>query len=246
MTIVFSFDDGRSDAFEAAIILSKYNLVGSFHVTTGFVDGTLMTDAFGIHRKPLTIEQLLEMKNKGMEISSHGDRHIMDDEDFAISFNKLQKFGLIGNNVGFSVPNSSFTEKELTKFITQNKEKLSYVRVGRSEKCYSFHSKIHYVLYHIFHNQFSYDTFNKYNVIHNFDKFKINSAVVLDDSKARNIIKFINKHKDDEATLVLMFHSIVDNPTNKWEYSKSEFIKICNYVSNNCVTKTLKEVADEC
>lgn len=62
MKIVFSFDDGRDDAAKAADILYKHGLNGSFHITTGFVDGSFKTDAFGIGRTPLTVDQINAMK----------------------------------------------------------------------------------------------------------------------------------------------------------------------------------------
>ena len=43
MRIVFSFDDGRSDAYDAYKMMAKYELRGRFHITTGFIDGTYTT-----------------------------------------------------------------------------------------------------------------------------------------------------------------------------------------------------------
>lgn len=245
MNIVFSFDDGRDDAYNASKILSKYGLTGSFHITTGFIDGSFLTDAFGGKRKPLTVDELVEMVKNKMDISSHGDRHVMDSEDFIVSCGKLSKFCGFTGKVGFSVPNSQYSEDELLSFRNENATKLSYIRVGRSKKCYSLIMKAQYVLYHLFHLQIFFNLFNKNNILKDINKFEINSLVVLSDTRSKNLIKFIEKYKDLNATLVLMFHSIVENPSDKWEYSTKDFEKICDYVSKNCCVKTLEDIANE-
>lgn len=233
MKIVFSFDDGRADFIESSKILSKYGLVGTFHITTGFIDGSFKTDAFGIDRKPLTIQELQQMKKEGMEISSHGDKHVMTSADFIESLRKLKEWGLIDNNrVGFSIPNSKYSTEELEDFISKNKNSLLYVRGGRSPKCYSFISKVNYVFYRFLKFQGAYNSFNKYNLIDNLAGKVIYSAVITKNVKYKNLISFINKHKKEDKVLVLMFHSVVDVPNNKWEYSKTDFETICKFVSN--------------
>ena len=244
MNVVFSFDDGRSDAYLAHSILKKYNLVGSFHITTGFIDGTFQTKVFGDNRTPLSVTQINEMSRNGMDISSHGDRHIMETTDFRVSLNKLKSFGLNFSKIGFSIPNSRSDSKTIMNFIEDNKFYLSYIRVGRSEKCYLFISKIRYFLYHILHFQTFFNHFNKHNVFESVDRFKINSLVVLKDSKSKNIMRFIKNYKDTNKTLVLMFHSIVEKPKDKWEYSIKEFEDICKYVSQNACSRTLAQICN--
>ena len=246
MNIVFSFDDGRSDAYHAFEILKKHGLTGSFHITTGFIDGSFSTEAFGEGRKPLKIDQLLEMAKSGMDISSHGDKHLMDEDDFSISLRKISNFCGPKEKIGFSVPNSKYSESELLTFKNKTLSRLSYIRVGRSKKCYSFWMKVCYVLYHRFHLQSSFNLFNKHNLLNEINKFEIHSLVVLSDTSSKNLISFIDKYKGTKATLVLMFHSIVDTPSNKWEYSGKDFDDICSFVSKNCTIKTLEDIANEC
>lgn len=242
MNVVFSFDDGRDDAYDAYLILKKYHLAGSFHITTGFIDGSFITDAFGNNRKPVGVSHLVEMHENGMDISSHGDKHITDSKDFAVSTKKLSNFGIKKERYGFSVPNSDYSKDELESFAMSNKHSLSYIRVGRSSKCYSFINKIHYVLYHSFHFQSSFNRFNKPNLINALNPYSINSLVVLSDTRANNLIKFISKYKNTNSILVLMFHSIVSTPKNKWEYSSADFEKICRFVSDNCKNLTLEKL----
>lgn len=246
MKLVFSFDDGRDDAAKAADVLNKFRLKGSFHVTTGFVDGTFKTDAFGVGRKPLTIKQIQTMYDDGMDISLHGDKHITEIDDFKVSYEKMNKWIHKKGKIGMSIPNSQFSDEELSDFCNKLNSKLLYARVGRNPKCYSLLGKICYVLYRVFHFQFLYNYFNKFNLISDFNKFKIYSLVVTADTRINNLKKFIEKYYKSDYTLVLMFHSIVDKKNNKWEFSNSDFINLCEFVSkNNISVYTLEELSNE-
>lgn len=248
MRISLAFDDGRNDAYQVFHILLKYVLTASFHITTGFVDKSFITNNFGIGRKPLTIDELIEMHKNGMDISSHGDKHITDNKDFIISINKLKKWGIYKDKYGFSVPNSNYTSEQLDAFTCDNTNTLQYIRVGRSKDCYTLTSIIHYVLYKLFKLQLSYNYFNKHNLINCINKYHIPSLVIKNYTKVKSIIKFINKYKYTNYTLVIMFHSIVDNPSNQWEWSTSNFTSLCEYLAKEKSTievLTLEELTKD-
>lgn len=244
--VVLSFDDGRSDQYDAYKILLKYDLKATFHIVTGFIDGTFSERSFGEKRIPLAIKQLVEMKENNMELSSHGDKHMMGKKDFLISKSKLAKWQLINDVVGFSVPKSSFSNDELNKFYDTNKEDLCYIRVGRSPKCFSFISKIDYVLYHLTKNQLFFNRFNRFNLLEKIDKKKVFSLVVKKDSRIKNILRFLRKNVNKNVSLVLMFHSIVEKPNDKWEYSIAEFEELCKYLKESGIkVLTLKELVEQ-
>ena len=94
LTVTLSFDDGRLDTYTNAYrIMKKYNLYGTIHVITGYVDGSFTRQLSGSDNA-LTIENLIEMENTGWEISSHGDQHITEKKDFLQSIEKLKKWVL--------------------------------------------------------------------------------------------------------------------------------------------------------
>lgn len=239
MNIILSFDDGRSDAFEAYCILKKYKLVGSFHITTGFIDGSFKSDIFGINRKPLSKPQLLEMHNNHMDISSHGDKHILDSQDYVTSIKKLSQWGIEKDSYGYSVPNSLSNNDELNRMLEENRSTLKYVRTGRNPSCYSLFYKTYYSLYHIFHLDYFFNQFNKLNLLTEINIFKLFSLVVKKDTKIKHLINFIEKHKNSNKTLIIMFHSIIDKPSNKWEWSKNDFGKLCSYLHNQASINTI-------
>ena len=231
MKICLSFDDGRDDQyFNAYQILKSHNLVGTFHITTGFIDGSFNEQCFGKDRKPLTIKQLQEMHNSEMEISSHGDKHITDCKDFLTSIEKLKSWGIDKKKYGFSVPNSEFTEEEINSFRDALKDTLSYVRLGRHPKCYTFVNKIRFVLYHKFHFFHAFNLFNKNNLIIPKNDCLFYSLVIRKSTRSKDLIRFIEKHSSEECILVIMFHSVVDVPTNTWEWGKGEFVALCEYL----------------
>ena len=238
MIVSLSFDDGRSDSYEAYQILKSYKLKATFHITSGFIDGTYSTNNFGINRKPLTIDQIKEMNINGMEISSHGDKHVMESDDFKKSYKKICEWTVQNEGIGFSVPNSSYSNESLENFIKQNKKCISFVRVGRDERCYSLFSKVCYLLESITHFQCFYNSFNKFNLMTTVNPYKIVSLIVTKRTKPRNLISFIKKYNHSNTRLVLMFHSIVESPKNKWEYSTKNFNRICEFLSKNIDVKT--------
>jgi len=68
--IIFTFDDGYDDAFlNAAPILKKYGLFGSFGVITQFPGISYGTNTYA------TWDQIKKAKNEGMEIVSHTQDH---------------------------------------------------------------------------------------------------------------------------------------------------------------------------
>lgn len=245
-TVVFTFDDGRDDSFVAAEILSSFGLVGTFFVTTGFVDGSFSTDAFGKGRRPVSVSELRHMKQLGMEIASHGDKHITSAADFSSSFEKLQNWDLIvDNKCGFSIPNSKTTTQEISFLMKKCGSNISYIRGGRHQNCYTSNNKIRYLLYNSFFKfQHIYDSFNKNNVLKSIDKKIIPSVVVKKRTSARNIINFISTLTDGEC-VVLMFHSVVESPKNEWEYSTNNFVKICSFLHEHKIgCQTLVNVVE--
>ena len=98
-----------------------------------------------------------------------------------------------------------------------------------------------------------FNKFNNSNIqnIESLNKYAINALVVKKDTRLRSLLTFIkkNQHKKD-SFVVLMFHSIVDYPTNAWEWKKDDFIELCKFVedtikagSNRCLT--LSELVDK-
>ncbi|MBQ4630511.1 MAG: polysaccharide deacetylase family protein [Clostridia bacterium] len=235
--VSLSFDDGREDTIRNAFsIMNKYGLKATVHITTGFVDGTWDGHKWDSCDKAMTVADAVQMHNSGFEISLHGDKHKTEIDDFLISKKKLKSWGISVENIGFSIPNSDLNDTQRTEFTTFLKnEGVLYMRGGRNAKCYSFVSKCFFALYKIFKFQFAYNLFNKYNRNINYDKYDLNSVVVRNEDKAKTVIRFIEKYKND-SWIILMLHSVLSKNEEKygsdaWYWDSEEFETLCKYLS---------------
>jgi len=252
-TIVsISFDDGRIDTYTTAYpILKKYNLPATLHIATGFIDGTMEDAGWKSCDTPMTKENVYEMYKNGIEISSHGDKHKTESEDFSTSVEKFDEWGIDTHNIGFSVPNSAITDEEkkiFKEFLKGNN--FGYMRVGRHKNCYTMFSKLCYVAYKITGIQVFYNLFNKHNLNFNKDPYSLYSVVVHSDDRTKNITGFINKYNED-AHIILMLHSVLAKADagygkDKWYIDEEKFDKLCRYLKKNAdegkiEIKTLKD-----
>lgn len=243
--ISLSFDDGREDTYRVAFkIMKKYGLKGTIHVTTGYIDETWTEKNWKTAKGPISIEQLKEMKEDNFEISSHGDKHIAENNDLSVSIEKLKHWGLINENVGFSVPTSQLKDKrEFSKYLERNK--VSYMRGGRSPLCYSLKSKVIYVLYKLTKIQLFYDLFNRHNCMSIGEncienKYDLFSVVIRYEDNPSRVVRFIESNINKGKWIILMMHSIQEK--NEDNYGKDAWCWEANKFEKLC--KELKVMAD--
>jgi len=77
-SIVITFDDGYEDNFHYVLpILKKYNLTATFFICTGFVSKEIDITKNGAYQglKPLSLDQMREMKKEGMNFGCHTHTH---------------------------------------------------------------------------------------------------------------------------------------------------------------------------
>lgn len=243
LTVTLSFDDGRRDTYtKAYAIMQKYNLLGTVHVITGYVDGTFTRKLSG-STGAMTIEDLTEMKRAGWEISSHGDQHITEKKDFLKSVKKLEEWGMIEGKVGFSIPGSKIVyenEDDFVRFLQNNE--IAYMRGGRDKRCYKILSKIRYVLYHVFHSKLCYRAFHRYCFMNpeNVDKYNLVSAVIRCEDKVELVTDLLQHHIGKKEWIIFMLHGIADGESevdnSPWCWDKQQFTVFC---------ECLKRLVDE-
>lgn len=236
--VSFSFDDGRIDTYTRAYqVMQKYDLIGTLHITTGYIDGSYTpTDWYSAKGGPMTIKQLKLCYQNGFEITSHGDQHITEKQDLLNSISKLNNWGLIDlNELGFSVPHSKCADNMTPTFSACN---LKYVRRGRSTACYSFLKKVAYVLSTYTHSTFLFYWFNKPNMIApmQINPYNLTSTIIKNHNTANQLIYLIKQGEKQKKWNIFMFHSIL-KPTDlgygkdPWYFDFTEFEKVCNWLS---------------
>lgn len=228
-----SFDDGRKDNVNLVLpILEKYGFRATFFITTGFVDGTFKSDEFGQNREALSVSDCTFLAKKGMEIALHGDRHITEDKDLRVSYEKVKKWGLSNEEkIGFSVPHCQGSDEEIKNFVQRNRDILAYLRDGRDPRCYHFFKEADYGLFHLFHNDKRFDDFNSLNLMRNPNPWHLYTIMVKDDFTVGAFRYFLEKHAGEDTYLILTFHSIVTHPKDTWEWSAQDFDALCAFLS---------------
>lgn len=253
--ICLSFDDGRKDFYDYAFpILEKYNLVASLNVTTGYVDDSFKPNwetSYGSVSK----EELKELKDYGIEIAYHGDQHITEEKDFKNSINKLNKWNLKENKMGFAVPGSyleNINIKKFTKFLKNNS--VIYMRVDNDKKCNKFYNKVFRKLYNLTNTYLFYKLYNQNNSKKNInDWYNLSSIIVFKKDNSFCLNKYIDSQIKRKSLNIFMFHGIL--PNNHKCYGKDEyawdtesFDNFCSHLSklsteNKIKVKTLISIA---
>lgn len=263
-TIVsLSFDDGREDTYRVAYdIMKRHGLIGTVHVTTGYVDGTWENGRFSSSAGPMTVEQLKEMRAFGFEISSHGDKHVTEKQDLKESIKKLKDWDLIDEQAGFSIPKSQMTLQEkpmFADFLRQNG--ILYMRGGRSRKCYSLGLKAFYAMYNVTKLQKFYDLFNRNNLMalggeNRFSRYDLLSVVIRRDDNPLMVSKFIERNAAGRNWIILMIHGIQNEgdenfEKDQWCWSADKFEQLCSQLkamsdSGLISVITIQDVVREC
>ena len=248
--ISISFDDGREDTYRVAYkIMRKYDLLGTIHITTGYVDNTWKNGNWRTSKGAIEIAQLHEMKEHGFEIATHSDKHIAALDDIHRSISKLQEWKLANKRVGFSLPNSKLIEAEKSFFVEGLKtQDVPYMRVGRSPKCYSVKSKFCYLLYTITKSQLFYNWFNHHscNNPQDCDTYALFSVIVRYKDKSENIVRFISSCGNSCNTwIIIMLHGVLkktDSVLGKdpWAWDSAEFERLCIQLRNMVDKKEIK------
>lgn len=234
--VSITFDDGRSDNFTTAFpIMRKYGLTGTLFCTTGFVDGTWQKDDdFLSADKPLTVENMREMKAAGWEIALHGDKHKTELEDLNTAAAKLSDWGLGNAPFGFSLPRSVADEAVIREIMSTGN--ISYIRRARARDTRKLSSKILFGLYTYLGLDFAYNLFNRpnLNLLPSENKSSISSVVIRNEDKTKHITKFVES-ADDNTWIVFMFHSILDENhrlygADPWNWSSKRFEALCAFL----------------
>ena len=108
--IVLSFDDARLDFYIRAYpLLLKYNMSATLNVTSGFVLSPNKFSFTSANNQPMTIQQVKECFDNGIEIACHGSNHNNTKEDLLQNIAELKEMGIDTNNIGFASPHSHLT-----------------------------------------------------------------------------------------------------------------------------------------
>ena len=249
--IVFSFDDGRYDTYSRAYpILQKYNMTFTFNICTDFVENPDKYNCFrSADNKSVSVDNLIEMQQNGVEIACHGHLHMNTKEDVLNNIYALERMGIDVRGIGFASPNSEISIKNKSEVLDLVGEgKLSYIRSGvkvrREGLIYTALSLAERKL----HLPSLFYLLNKRCIIKKAKPSVLLSVGIHKGVTVKELLKFIDKMKDGES-VIFMFHSILNKTdigygVDNWFFDAERFERLCKSLSENddievCNTKDL-------
>lgn len=217
-TIVFSFDDGRADTYTTAWpILRQYGMRGTVNVVTDFVLHPERYQEFASSgNRAVTVEQLREMQEHGMELACHGSTHCNSTEDILKNIAELKEMGLYQPPIGFASPHSELTaENSAAVRALVEDGTLAYIRSGLQVRREGLVYAGLTALERRTHSPYLYAALNRRNVLSVAPRMSMRgsrtllpSAAVTCHTAVAQLQRLIGTMRDGEG-LILMFHSIL-------------------------------------
>lgn len=217
-SVVFSFDDGRADTYTIAWpVLKQYDMRGTVNVVTDFVLHPERYQEFASSgNRAVTVEQLREMQEYGMELACHGSTHSNTVEDILKNIAELKEMGLYQPPIGFASPHSELTVENSTAVRALVEDgTLAYIRSGLQVRREGLVYAGLTALERGIHSPYLYVALNRRNILpppsrtsmHETGTLLLSAAVTCHTTVAQ-IRRLIEAMKDGES-LILMFHSIL-------------------------------------
>ena len=252
--IIFSFDDGRKDTFDVAFqIIKEFGLTATINVATDFVehpdDYRCFSSANG---EPMSVDELKEAKQYGIEIACHGHKHTNSVDDLIENIDHLRKWGLISKKTGFASPFSKITKSNLMGIDSLLSDgTIAYIRSGRQVRREGFLYSCFYFLMNITKSKRLFYILNKRSLISPND-FAFYYGISITNKTTLKQIKYIITKMPDEYAAIFIFHSILRKSSasygvDKWYWDACEFRNLCSFVKEKenikCITNM--ELNDE-
>lgn len=247
--VVLSFDDGRKDTYTNAVpIMLENDIRATINITTNFIELPNNCGLFpNVPQRSMSIQNILEIYEKGFEIANHGANHKNTIEDIEKANSKLEEWGIPVKNIGFASPYSYITyenSNEVLKLIEIGK--LSYVRSGIQIKRENFIYKLLYIIMRITKSPYLFYLLNKTNIFNITKSKKFFKGITITKDTTLNQIKKLIQMMPNETSIILNFHSILDSQEigydDKWVWDKENFKFLCIYLKNKKDIKIVKTI----
>ena len=195
----------------------------------------------------MSIENLLEIQDKGFEIANHGAYHKNTIEDIEEANKKLKSWGIKIENIGFASPYSYITDKNCNELIKMiNSRKISYIRSGTQVRREKIYYKVLWVLEKITRSSYLFYLLHRKSIFNIFKREIILKGITINNNTTFNQIKKIIERMPSNTYIILNFHSILSRNEqgykDKWSWDKEKFIKLCEYLKNTKSIKIIKTI----
>lgn len=256
--VILSFDDGRLDTYSNTFpILKENNLTATLNVVSDFI---LHSDRYhcfeSAENKAMTIENIIECRDCGIEIALHGATHQNSVDDVLQNKKELGDMGIDTDNIGFASPFSELNEQncaEIYKLV--EKGELSYIRTGIQTRRMGFLYIAFSLINRVIKSKRLFWRLNK-NLFNKTEKLPklLRGVSVTRETTLKEIEFCIDKLGDGEAVIFIL-HSILpkDAPgyqKDRWAWDIERFQKLCRFLNKTddlqvITTKQLLSVAEK-
>ncbi len=234
--IILSFDDGGRDFYRVVYpTLKKYNLTGVANIISQYIKPEAECEEG--HRY-MSVENLVELQQNGIEIACHGRNHENTIEDILNNIEDFKNMGLDVENIGFASPGSGITMDNVHTIDSLVKDKtISYIRSAytpdKDGKFIEFMNRL-------MEKSGSSELFclmNKRNFIKSFDYSWFPSVVITSYTTMKQVKKLLKKMPDN-SSVIIMFHHIYEKDDagygkSIWYWDAGLFRELCEYISSN-------------
>jgi hypothetical protein len=231
--------------------LKQYNFTASFHVTTGFIDGTIK-DSYFRNIEAMSVNNIIDMSKNGFDISSHGDMHINEEEDLKNSLAKLKMWGVVDSNpIIFSSPSSEIYEKNIVKYSAMlRKNNVKYLRTGIVVRRNGLLYCLIYLAQKLFNSKMLFYFLNRKEIMRTDRKDFIVKSVSVKRWNSIEQLNYLIERLRDKEIVVFLFHGIVpekDMEKDDWCFSAEKFecfLKILQSCKDHIKVLNIRQYTD--
>lgn len=245
--IILSFDDGRKDNYRVAKeILEPARLPATFNITTGYISKNISDkDKPGPH-EPMSIKELQSLASNNLfEIAGHGYTHDNGLNNLVDGVIELRKLCNDSKIVGIASPHSQFELKNLDSAkVLLIENGIKYLRISNDYTKMNVWKRLVRKLNRMIKVPSIFYWVNIDSIMRK-NNFLLYSVPILKDTSVKEV-KYFVKHLielGNDATCILMFHSILKNGENyygdlfSWDYN--DFRELCDFLFEERAEKKL-------
>lgn len=254
-TVVFSFDDGRSDTFHRALpVVNRYGFHVTVNIATDYIEHPEdYTGGSFKNRKPMTKEEVLAAEKQGHEIAGHGHQHKNTLEDINRGVEKLRQWGVNTESCGFASPYSQLVEYDIPEMRNNGlTTDIGYIRSGIQIRREGFLYGVLYFLMEKTGSKWLFNILNKSLVIRNTNPNGFYRGVTITGNTTVDQIMGMIEYMEEDSGVILIFHSILSENdegynTDRWGWNQKKLEDLCRKIkcAGNIEERTTKSFLNQ-
>lgn len=235
--VVLSFDDGRKDFYSVVFpILKEYGITATLNVVPDFIIHP-QEYARCICNESISVEELKEIMDYGIEIACHGNTHKNTVEDVLQGVENINKMIGCELKMGFASPTSYLTLDNSARIreLIYN-DSILYIRTGLQVKREGLFFAIFSKIERITHSKVLFKLLNNKMMKHDYNNKFFYSVPVTRYTTLNQIIHMVHCMKEEDVLILCMHSIIIDEKFHQnkiWTWKEKYFRELCKTLSND-------------